>query len=37
MGGDSFAKELFDRGVEGVLFGKGEVGEGQVGGFRAAG
>jgi hypothetical protein len=28
VGGDSFAEELFDGGVEGVLFGKGEVGEG---------
>ena len=37
VGGDSFAEELFDRGIEGVLFGEGEVGEGQVGGFCAAG
>jgi hypothetical protein len=37
VGGDSFAEELFDGGDEGVLFGKGEVGEGQVCGFQAAG
>ena len=37
VGGDSFAEELFDRGIEGVLFGEGEVGEGQVSGFCAAG
>jgi len=28
VGRDSFAEELFDGGDEGILFGKGEVGEG---------
>jgi hypothetical protein len=37
VGGDSFAEEFFDGGDEGVLLWKGEVGEGQVCGFQAAG
>ena len=37
VGRDSFAEEFFDGGDEGVLFGQGEVREGQVCGFQAAG